>query len=70
MKNMDFNTFFLDCLLYNLGARNLYHAMGFKEMKEIVGFDDTDNSKVEVVSFLRKKGNYLPSEFQINILDK
>ena len=73
IKNMEkagFKNFRLDCLLHNLRAKNLYHSMGFKEMKEIVGFDGTDHSTVEVVSFLRKKGNYYPEEFQISYLDK
>ena len=70
MEDHGYNTFALDCLLHNLRAKNLYHDMGFKEMREIVGFDGTDHSNVEVVSFLRKKGNYYPEEFQISFLDK
>lgn len=70
MEEKGYDTFSLDCLLHNLRAKNLYHGMGFKEMKEIVGFDGTDHSKVEVVSFLRKKGNYYPEEFQVSYLDK
>ena len=64
MEKAGWDVFALDCLLHNLRAKNLYHSFGFKEMKEIVGFDGTDHSTVEVVSFLRKKGNYLPYEFQ------
>ena len=64
MEKAGFENFSLDCLLHNLRAKNLYHSMGFKEIKEIVGFDGTDNSTVEVVSFKRHKGNYLPEEFQ------
>lgn len=64
MERAGFENFSLDCLLHNLRAKNLYHSMGFKEIKEIVGFDGTDSSTVEVVSFKRHKGNYLPEEFQ------
>ena len=64
MEKAGWQEFALDCLLHNLRAKNLYHSFGFKEMKEIVGFDGTDHSTVEVVSFLRKKGDYLPYEFQ------
>lgn len=70
MEEKGYNRFALDCLLHNLRAKNLYHSMGFKEMKEIVGFDGTDHSHVEVVSFLRKKGAYYPEEFQASSLDK
>ena len=70
MEELYFDQFALDCLLHNLRAKNLYHSMGFKEMKEIVGFDGTEHSKVEVVSFLRKKGAYYPEEFQIEYLRK
>lgn len=69
MEHAGYNEFELDCLLHNLRAKNLYHSMGFKEMKEVVGFDGTDHSTVEVVNFLRKKGNYYPEEFQISIMD-
>ena len=62
MEKAGFNRFALDCLLHNLQAKNLYHALGFKEMKLTHGFTG-DNSTVEVVSFLRKKGAYLPEEF-------
>lgn len=65
MEKQGYDVFHLDCLLHNLRAKNLYHSMGFKEMKEIVGFDGTDYSNVEVVSFLRKKGTYYPEEFQV-----
>lgn len=65
MEKVGFNKFALDCLLHNLRAKNLYHSFGFKEMKEIVGFDGTDHSEVEVVSFLRKKGAYMPEEFSV-----
>lgn len=64
MEKAGYDKFALDCLLHNLRAKNLYHSFGFKEMKEIVGFDGTDESKVEVVSMLRKKGDYLPKEFE------
>lgn len=64
MEKAGFENYQLDCLLHNLRAKNLYHSMGFKEVKEIVGFDGTNNSKVEVVTFKRHKGNYLPEEFQ------
>jgi len=64
MEKNGFNKFALDCLLHNLQAKNLYHGLGFREMKLIEGFTG-DDSVVEVVSFLRKKGAYLPEEFQI-----
>lgn len=63
MEEEGYETYALDCLLHNLRAKNLYHTMGFKEMKEIVGFNGVDDT-VEVVSFLRHKGNYMPDEFQ------
>lgn len=63
MEEEKYDHFHLDCLLHNLRAKNLYHSFGFKEMKLITGFDGTDNSKVEVVNFLRKKGEYYPQEF-------
>lgn len=62
MEKVGYNKFALDCLLHNLQAKNLYHSMGFREMKLISGFTG-DNSTVEVVSFFRKKGAYLPEEF-------
>lgn len=65
MEAVGYESFGLDCLLHNMRAKNLYHSFGFKEMKLIVGFDGTDTSRVEVVSFLRKKGNYFPYEFAI-----
>ncbi len=68
MENAGWQEFALDCLLHNLRAKNLYHSFGFKEMKEIVGFNGTNPEKVEVVSFLRKKGDYLPYEFQNNMV--
>lgn len=55
MEKAGYNQFTLDCLLHNLRAKNLYHGFMFKEMKEIIGFDGTGHSKVEVVSMLRKK---------------
>lgn len=63
MEAAGFEEYSLDCLLHNLRAKNLYHSMGFKEMKEVTGFNGVDDS-VEVVSFLRHKGDYLPEEFQ------
>lgn len=63
MEEEGYEAYALDCLLHNLRAKNLYHTMGFKEMKEIVGFNGVDDT-VEVVSFLRHKGNYMPDEFQ------
>lgn len=62
MEKEGFNKFALDCLLHNLPAKNLYHSLGFREMKLINGFD-CKGGKVDVVSFLRKKGAYLPEEF-------
>lgn len=62
MEKEGFNKFALDCLLHNLPAKNLYHSLGFREMKLINGFDGK-GGKVDVVSFLRKKGAYLPEEF-------
>ena len=62
MEKEGFNKFALDCLLHNLPANNLYHSLGFREMKLINGFDGK-GGKVDVVSFLRKKGAYLPEEF-------
>lgn len=68
MEKAGWDEFALDCLLHNLRAKNLYHSLGFKEIKEIVGFDGTNHSTVEVVSFLRKNSDYLPYEFQsVNI---
>lgn len=64
MEKAGFEKFALDCLLHNLRAKNLYHRLGFVEIAEVVGFDGTDDSKVEVVSMLRKKGDYLPEEFK------
>lgn len=64
MEKAGFDKFSLDCLLHNLRAKNLYHKLGFYEMYEVVGFDGTETSKVEVVFMLRKKGNYMPQEFQ------
>lgn len=65
MEVVGYDTFALDCLLHNLRAKNLYHSMGFKEMKEIVGFDGTDHSNVEVVSFLRKKAIIILKNFKL-----
>lgn len=62
MEKAGFNKFALDCLLHNLQAKNLYHSLGFREMKLMNGFSG-DDSIVEVVSFFRKKGAYLPEEF-------
>lgn len=59
----NFEKFELDCLLHNLRAKNLYHSMGFKEVKEIIGFDGTDHSDVEVVNFARNKGNHFEKTF-------
>ena len=58
-----FNNFSLDCLLHNLQAKNLYHGLGFREMKLINGFSGGDDL-IDVVCFLRKKGAYLPEEFK------
>ena len=55
MERAGWQEFALDCLSHNLRAKNLYHSLGFKEIKEIVGFDGTDHSTVEAVSFLGKK---------------
>jgi ribosomal protein S18 acetylase RimI-like enzyme len=63
MEKAGYNQFALDCLLHNLPAKNLYHSMGFKEMKLFNGFSG-DNRTIDVVNFFRKKGNYLPEEFQ------
>lgn len=62
MEEVGFNKFALDCLLHNLPAKNLYHGLGFKEMKLMNGFTG-DDSNIDVVCFLRKKGAYLPEEF-------
>jgi len=62
MEKNGFNRFALDCLLHNLPAKNLYHSLGFREMKLMNGFTG-DGSILEVVCFLRKKGSYLPEEF-------
>ena len=62
MEEVGFNKFSLDCLLHNLQAKNLYHSLGFREIRLINGFTG-DDSPLDVVSFLRKKGNYLPEEF-------
>ena len=63
MEKVGFNRFELDCLLHNLPAKNLYHSLGFREMKLIDGFNGNENKTIEVVNFLRKKGTYLPEEF-------
>lgn len=55
MEKVGYNQFALDCLLHNLRAKNSYHGFMFGEIKQIIGFDGTDHSKVEVVSMLRKK---------------
>jgi len=62
MEDVGFNKFALDCLLHNLPAKNLYHSLGFREMKLINGFTGGDDP-LDVVCFLRKKGAYLPEEF-------
>lgn len=62
MQRAGFKKFKLDCLLHNLQAKNLYHSLGFKEMKLTTGFSGSDKI-VEVVCFFRKKGAYLPEEF-------
>ena len=62
MEAAGFNRFALDCLLHNLPAKNLYHSLGFREMKLINGFTGGDD-RLDVVCFLRKKGAYLPEEF-------
>lgn len=62
MEKAGFNKFALDCLLHNLQAKNLYHGLGFREMKLMDGFTGED-FLVDVVCFLRKKGSYLPDEF-------
>lgn len=64
MEKAGFDEFVLDCLLHNLRAKNLYHKLGFIEISESIGFDGTDSSNVEVVFMTRKKGDYLPEEFQ------
>lgn len=64
MEKAGYNQFALDCLLHNLCVKNLYHGFMFKEMKEVIGYDGTDHSKVEAVSMLRKKGAYLLEEFK------
>lgn len=58
----------LDCLLHNLRAKNLYHTLGFKEITEITGFDGTNHSKVEVVSFKKLPKDYM--YFPNNILEE
>lgn len=67
MERNGFNKFSLDCLLHNLPAKNLYHGLGFREIKLMDGFTG-DDSSVDVVCFLRKKGAYLPEEFVNNKL--
>ena len=62
MEQVGFDRFALDCLLHNLPAKNLYHSLGFREMKLMNGFTGSSDI-VEVVCFLRKKGAYLPEEF-------
>ena len=62
MEKNGYEHFELDCLLHNIHAKNLYHGLGFKEMKLLKGFTGTEET-VDVVNFLRKKGNYLPEEF-------
>ena len=63
MEKVGFNKFALDCLLHNLQAKNLYHGLGFREMKLMDGFTG-EAFLVDVVCFLRKKGAYLPEEFK------
>ena len=70
MEKEGYNVFILDCLLHDLRAKNMFHSMGFKEMKEKCGFDGVNNSKTSVVRFLRKIGNYYPEEFQVSFMDK
>ncbi len=62
MENVGYNSFKLDCLLHNLRAKNLYHGLGFKEMEETQGF--TWEMPIELVVFVRHKGEYLAEEFQ------
>lgn len=62
MEKAGYNQFALDCLLHNLPAKNLYHSLGFKEMTLFNGFSG-DDRKIDVVSFFRKKGNYMPEEY-------
>lgn len=70
MQRVGYDTFHVDCLLHDLRTRNLYHSMGFKEMNEKVGFNGTNPSKVEIVSLLKKRGQYFPKDFQKSFMDK
>lgn len=63
MENNGYTEFVLECLIHNLRAKNLYHRLGFQEMGEKLGFGGSF-SDVEVVFMKRKKGDYLPEEFQ------
>lgn len=64
MEKAGFNSFSLICPLHNLRAKNLFHHFGFNEIVELAGFDGTTHSNYEVVSMVRKKGEYLPEEYQ------
>ena len=60
MEEAGFEEFFVDCLIDNLRAKNLFQDLDFNEMEETTGFD----GKLSVVSMKRKKDEYLPSEYK------
>lgn len=64
MEDYGYEEFTLDCLVHDLRAKNLFHKLKFNEMGEKIGFDGTDNSKVEMVTMKRKKGEYLPTDYK------
>ncbi len=63
MERAGFDRFRLDCLLHNLRAKNLYHSLGFKEVEDLLDFGGY-GPDVEIVTFKRHKGDFLPEEFQ------
>lgn len=64
MEGSGFEEFELNCFINNLRAKNLFHSMGFKEIKTIKGFDGNKDSKILEVVFLRKKGNNYLTDFE------
>lgn len=64
MEEVGYEEFQTDCLLHNLRGKNLGHSLGFKEVNIFKGFDGKNPPEVEVVTFLRKKGEFLPQDFK------
>lgn len=65
MGKAGFEDFKTVCPIHNLKAKNLFHRFGFNEIVELVGFDGSYQPTVEVVTMHRKKGEYLPEEYQL-----